>query len=82
MLLMLRYHALVTRTQYDSEKEDLEKNIDDLNKKIPNTSGLVKRADYNTKITEIEYKVPSITRSFTTPPLNTKTTENDTLFDT
>ena len=36
--------------QYDSDKQRLEKTIDDLvNKKLPNTSGLVKKTDYNTK---------------------------------
>ena len=29
-------------------------------KKIPNTSGLVEKTDYNTKITEIEDKIPTI----------------------
>ena len=29
-------------------------------KKIPDTSGLVKKTDYNAKITEIERKIPSI----------------------
>ena len=28
--------------------------------RIPNTSGLVKKTDYNPKITEIENKIPSI----------------------
>ena len=32
-----------------------------LTKKIPDASGLVKKVDYNAKITEIEGKIPSIT---------------------
>ena len=31
-----------------------------LENKIPDTSGLVKKLDYNAKITEIENKIPSI----------------------
>ena len=31
-----------------------------LENKIPDTSGLVKKTDYNAKITEIEGKIPSI----------------------
>ena len=31
-----------------------------LENKIPNTSGLIKKREYNVKITEIEGKVPSI----------------------
>ena len=37
----------VLKTKYDTDKIELEK-------KIPDTSGLVKKTDYNTKITEIE----------------------------
>ena len=31
-----------------------------LENKIPNTSGLIKKTEYNVKITEIEGKVPSV----------------------
>ena len=34
--------------------------IRDTDKKIPNTSRLVKKTDYNAQITEIESKIPSI----------------------
>ena len=37
----------VLKTKYDANKSDLEK-------KIPNTSRLVEKADYNDKITGIE----------------------------
>ena len=47
-----------------------------LTKIIPNiSSGLVKKADYNTKITEIENKIPSVTGSVTIAMLNTNATE-------
>ena len=35
--------------------------ISDADKKIPDTSGLVKKTDYISKITLIENKIPSIT---------------------
>ena len=45
--------AFVLKTKYDIDKAELEK-------KIPYTSGLVKKTDCNPKITEIRGKVPSI----------------------
>ena len=53
------YDKLVTKVNcidtsgFDADKSDLEK-------KIPHTSGLVKKLDYNAKITEIENKIPNI----------------------
>ena len=41
-----------TDKKYDTDKTELEKKISD-------TSGLVKKTDYNAKITEIEGKIPS-----------------------
>ena len=41
------------KTKYDTNKLELEK-------QIPNTSGLVKKLDFNAKITDIENKIPSI----------------------
>ena len=41
----------VLETRYDTDKWELEN-------KIPHTRGLVKNTDYNTKITEIEGKIP------------------------
>ena len=57
MLLMPSTSGLVTKTQYDADKQGLEKKIEEVNKKIPNTSGLSKKTDYKTKITEIENKM-------------------------
>ena len=34
--------------------------IKQLENKIPDTSGLVKKTDYNTKITEMEGKIPDV----------------------
>ena len=41
------------KTKYDTDKLKIENKISD-------TSGLVKKTDYNTKITVIEGKIPSI----------------------
>ena len=55
--------AFVLKTNYDTDKTELEK-------KIPDTSGLVKKkTDYNIKITEIESKIPSISRLATNAAL-------------
>ena len=53
--------GFVLKTTHDTDKSDLENKISDVEKKIPNTSGLVKKTDYSSKITEIENKTPSIT---------------------
>ena len=45
---------------YDTNKLGLEKKIKDADKKVPDIIGLVKKDDYNTKISEIEGKIPSI----------------------
>ena len=43
----------VLKTNYNTDKTELEK-------KIPDTSDLVKKTNYNTKITELENKIPAI----------------------
>ena len=47
------------KRKYDTDKSDLEKKIRDAGKRIPHT--FVKKTDYNSKIAEIEGKIPSIT---------------------
>ena len=42
-----------------------------LKNKIPDTSGLVKKIDYNTKITEIESKIPDVSSLATKTALTT-----------
>ena len=42
-----------------------------MEKKIPDTSGLVKKTDYNTKTTEIECKIPYVSSLATKTPLTT-----------
>ena len=43
-----------TKIQYDFNKQNLENKIEDVNEKISDTTELVKKTDYNTKITETE----------------------------
>ena len=43
----------------------------ELENKIPDTSGLVKKTDYNTKITEIEGKIPDTSNLATKTALTT-----------
>ena len=49
---------------YDADKLELEKKISD-------TSNLIKKSDYNTKINEIEGKIPSISNLATKNALTT-----------
>ena len=51
--------VFVSKTQYN-----------DTNQKKPGTSGLVKKTDYNAKISEIEGKIPCITGFPTVSALN------------
>ena len=51
-------------TKYDTDKSELEK-------KIHNTTGLDKKTNYNTKITEIENKIPDISNLVTKTILTT-----------
>ena len=48
--------GLVSKTYYDSDKQNFEKKIENLNKKILNTRGLIEKATDNTERTEIENK--------------------------
>ena len=62
--------GFVLKTKYDTDKSSLEKKSLMKTKKAADTSGvLVKKIDYNAKITEIEDKIPSITGLATTSAL-------------
>ena len=63
-------NGFVSKTKYGTDKLDLEK-------KIRNTIGLVKKIDYNTKITEIGNKISRISGLATNAALTT--TENKIL---
>ena len=51
----------VLKTKYEKDGSDFEDKINNVDKKIPEVSYLVKKTDSNAKITEVEGKMPSIT---------------------
>ena len=51
--------GFVLKTQYDTDKSDLEKTISDADKKFLILVNLLKK-NYNAKISEIENKAPSL----------------------
>ena len=57
--------GLVTKRWYDSDKKNIEKRIEVVDKEISNTNGLIKKTVYNTdwnqEIIEIENKISSVT---------------------
>ena len=78
---VLNTSGFVSKTKYDSEKQNLEKKIEDIDKKVPNINwrrlnnkisnkNNEKRTDY-TKIIEIENEIPSITGLVSTVALKT-----------
>ena len=48
----------VWKSQHNSYKSGLEKKIESADTKIPDTSELIKKNDYNAKTTEIKSKIP------------------------
>ena len=55
----------VSRTKYEKDGSDFEDKINKIDKKIPDVSDLVKKTDFNSKISEVEDKILSI-RGLTT----------------
>ena len=53
-------NGFVLKTKYDTDRSDLERKTNDADKKITDISGLVRKRDYNAKITDIEREIPSI----------------------
>ena len=49
----------VSRTKYEKGGSDFEDKINKIQKKIPDISDLVKKTYFNSKITEVEGKIPS-----------------------
>ena len=66
---------LIRINQYITDKQNLEKKIGEVDKKIPYTSGLVTIIDLNTKISEVESKIPDTSRLGTKHFINTKSSE-------
>ena len=50
----------VKKNKYAKDGSNFEKKIGDVDKNIPDVSGLVEKTDFNSKITEVEDKIPSI----------------------
>ena len=51
----------VKKNKYEKDGPDFKDKINKIDKKIPDISSLVKKVDFDTKVTEIEGKIPSIT---------------------
>ena len=58
--------------QYNLDKQNLERKTGDVDRKIPDMSGLVTTIDLNTKISEVENKILDTSSFVTTTVLNTK----------
>ena len=62
--LITKLSAIVTKISstngLDSDKQGVEKKIVDVDENITNTIGLIKENDYNTKVTDIENKIPTV----------------------
>ena len=58
--------GFILKTKYAPDKSKLEEKISDANKKTLDTNGLIEKKAYNTKIGEIESKIPSISDLATT----------------
>lgn len=65
-------NALIHIDQYNTDKQGLEKYIEDVNNKIRDTIGLVTSANVNTKIDEVENKIPDTGGLEIKSSLNTK----------
>ena len=67
--------TLIYINQYNTDKQYLEKKIGDIDKKIPDTSGLMTATVLNTKISEAENEILNTSSLVTTTVLNTKISE-------
>lgn len=62
--------GLVTKVQEDFGKQGLEKKIEEVDKKVPNTSELLKKPDYKKQITQNKNKIASGTTLMTIAAFN------------
>ena len=77
MLLIVIHQLLANqffKTQYNSNKQNLENKIENVNKYIPSNRGLVKNTDYSIKVIEIDNKMHNVTNLAATTVLNKKVT--------
>lgn len=62
--LITKLSVIVTKISstngLDSDRQGVEKKIVDVDENITNTIGLVEENDYNTKVTDIENKIPTV----------------------
>ena len=67
---MFNTTTLIHISQYNRNKLNIEKKIGDVDKKIPNTGGLVTKTVLNTEISEVESKRSDTTNLMSTTVLN------------
>ena len=65
--------TLIHIKQYNTDKHNLEKHW---RKRIPDTSGLFTTTDLNTKISQVENKIPNHSKYITIQKVNKLTAEN------
>ena len=65
----------VKETKYEKDGSDFENKINEVDKKIPDVSGLVRKTDFNSKITEVGGKIPNVNSLLTKTNFNAKITE-------
>ena len=63
--------GFVLKSKCDTDESSLKKKVIDADKEILDTSGLVKKTNYNANISEIEGKIPSIITLATSAALKT-----------
>ena len=56
-MILLALQILLKKNKYEKDGTDFEEKIDKIDKKIPDVTNLVKKTDFNTKVTEIEGKI-------------------------
>ena len=59
----------VSKTKYEKGGSGFEDKISEVDKKTSDVSDLVKKTEFNSKVTEVEHKIPSITSSATNSAL-------------
>ena len=64
--------TLININQFNTDKQNSEEKIGNVDKKIPDTSGLVTTTILNTKLSEVEYKILDTSSLVTAAVLNTK----------
>ena len=64
--------TLIHLNQYNTDKQNLEKKTVDVDKKIPDVSGLVTTTILNTKFSKAEGKIPNTNGLVNTTAFNTK----------